>query len=66
MSGYIRRHLADLYPKENRSLRATVTRLYNARLDADYNPAASHDERVALNALRDARTVFAILEVDDG
>jgi uncharacterized protein (UPF0332 family) len=63
LTGLVRRHLTRLTASRNRSLRTTITRLYNARLAADYDERMSHDETVALNALRDALAVFHCLEV---
>jgi uncharacterized protein (UPF0332 family) len=66
LDGLIKRHLTGFSASKNRSLRVTVTRLYKARLAADYDERMSHDESVALAALRDAFTIFHALEVDHG
>lgn len=62
LTGLVRRHLDRLTVSRNRSPRTTITRLYNARLAADYDERMSHDEKVALNALRGALAVFHCLE----
>jgi hypothetical protein len=46
-----------------RELRATVRRLYAARLDADYNRRLTIDVSVSRQAIRDACSVFLMLEV---
>jgi len=39
--------------------------MYVARLDADYRLSRTVDQGVALNALRDAKSVFEVLGVSD-
>ena len=51
--------------RRRRSLRTTIRRLYNARLEADYRLARTVDEREALDALRDAKAIFEMLGVND-
>jgi uncharacterized protein (UPF0332 family) len=64
LSSLVRRHLTSLTVKRNQALRTTITRLYNARLSADYDERMTHDDAVALAALRDALSIFHVLEVD--
>ena|SRR5665213_816079 len=66
LTGLVRRRLTGFSPARNRAFRATITRLYNARLAADYDERMSHDESVAQNALRDAYSIFHQLEVEHG
>jgi uncharacterized protein (UPF0332 family) len=61
----IEAHLLRRNPQTRRSLRTTVVRLYAARLDADYRLSRTIDQAVALNALRDAKSVFQALGVSD-
>lgn len=58
-------HLLAQNPRGRRSLRTTVRRLYNARLDADYRLSRTVDDAIALSAFRDAKAVFQLLGVDD-
>ncbi|HEV8608267.1 MAG TPA: HEPN domain-containing protein [Tepidisphaeraceae bacterium] len=58
-------HLLPRNAQARRSLRTTVVRLYNARLDADYRLSRTVDQAVALNALRDVKSIFQVLGVSD-
>jgi uncharacterized protein (UPF0332 family) len=61
----IEAHLLKGSIKSRRALRTTIVRLYKARLEADYKLTRSIDDSVALNALRDAKSVFRVLGIDD-
>src|SRR6266581_5777397 len=54
----IEAYLLSRNPRARRSLRAAVVRMYVARLDADYRLSRTVDQGDALNALRDAKSVF--------
>jgi len=54
-------HLASRGERFVRELRATIRRLRQARLDADYNRRATIDAVVVRQAIRDAHRVFAEL-----
>jgi len=56
-------HLASRGQRFVQELRARVRRLYAARLDADYNQRVTMDNRVSLQAIRDAYSIFLMLEV---
>ena len=62
----IEEHLYAKDARRRRSLRTTIRRLYNARLEADYRLARTIDQTGALNALRDAKAIFEMLGVNDG
>lgn len=62
----VRRHLTGFSLSRNRALRIMITRIYNARLAADYDERMTHDETVAQSALRDAYAIFHQLEVELG
>ncbi len=62
----IEAHLMRGNSRARRALRTTVVRLYKARLDADYKLSRTVDESVALNALRDAKSIFRVLGLDNG
>lgn len=61
----IEQYLSPRNAKARRALRTTVVRLYKARLDADYKLTRTVDDAVALNALRDAKSIFRVLGVKD-
>jgi uncharacterized protein (UPF0332 family) len=61
----IEEYLFPTDQRRRRSLRMTVRRLYNARLDADYRLSRTVDQAIALGALRDAKAIFQTLGVDD-
>jgi uncharacterized protein (UPF0332 family) len=65
LPGLIERHLFPRDQKRRRVLRATIVRLYNARLDADYKRSRTVDRAIALGSLRDAKAVFEMLGVAD-
>lgn len=66
MPDLIEEYLFPADARRRRSLRTTVRRLYNVRLDADYRRARTVDEAIALGSLRDAKAIFEMLGVDDG
>lgn len=58
----IGRHLAHLGAAAVREARAIIRRLYSRRLDADYRRTATVDRAVALESVRDASTLFQLLD----
>jgi hypothetical protein len=56
-------HLALRGRRFVQELRSRVRRLYAARLDADYNQRVTIDQKVSLQAIRDAYSIFLMLEV---
>jgi uncharacterized protein (UPF0332 family) len=56
-------HLAGRGQRFVREMREKIRRLYAARLDADYNRRVTIDSTVSRQALRDAHSVFSMLEV---
>ncbi len=62
---YILRNLDNLSRADRFNLVKAVGRLWKARVDADYIPAAYLDRAVALNALRDANVILLALEIED-
>jgi len=66
LNGLIKKHLTGFSNSDNRALRVQINRLYKARLAADYDERITHDETVALSALRDSIAIFHQLEVNHG
>jgi hypothetical protein len=62
----IEEYLLQSNTTARRGLRTTISRLYKARLAADYKLTQTVDDSVTLGALRDAKSIFRILGVDDG
>ena len=59
-------HNLDALSRETRfDLAKAISRLWKARVNADYVPAAHVARNVALAALRDANAILSALEVDD-
>lgn len=61
MGKAIKRHLVQFDRPERNELRDAMSRLYNARLDADYRHQADPGDADARNAMRDARYVMESL-----
>jgi uncharacterized protein (UPF0332 family) len=58
-------HNMDAFSRETRfDLAKAVSRLWKARVGADYIPAAHVDRNIALDALRDANAILMALERD--
>ncbi|MFI5381233.1 MAG: HEPN domain-containing protein [Tepidisphaerales bacterium] len=60
----IDRHLAHLYPKQRRAMKAAVRRMYDARIVADYRSQRTSDRDVATNVRRDAVEIYRLLGVN--
>ena len=56
-------HLGGRGPAFVREARAVVRRLYARRLDADYRRTVTVDRAIARESVRDASTLFELLEV---
>ena len=60
----IDQHLTSFYPKQRRSLKAAIRRMYDARIVADYRGGRTSDRDVAQNVRRDVLDVFRLLGVN--
>ena len=56
-------NLPALPEYRRREIKQAVERIWHARVEADYAPSAYIDRAQAVNALRDAARVLALLEV---
>ena len=65
LPAYILRNLDGLSRETRFILIKAVSRLWKARVIADYVPAIYLDRTIAINALRDVNTILLTLEVDD-
>lgn len=65
LPAYILRNLDGLSRETRFILVKAVSRLWKARVIADYVPATYLDRTIAINALRDVNTILLTLEVDD-
>ncbi len=65
LPAYILRNL-DAVTRETRfDLAKAIGRLWKARVNADYVPAAYADRNIALDALRDANAILLALEISN-
>ena len=64
LPGYVG-NIGGLTEDQRRSIRRALRRLWKARVDADYIPAAVIDSAIARDALRDALRVMRLLGVED-
>jgi uncharacterized protein (UPF0332 family) len=58
-------HLVHLGDRRVRDLRALFVRLYARRIDSDYIRTAQVDRSAALDAIRDASSVFVMLGIQE-
>ena len=58
-------NLPALPEYKRRAVKQAVSRLWKARVEADYVPGAYTDRNTAVNALRDATRVLLLLEIKD-
>ena len=59
-------HNLDPMSRETRfDLTKAIGRLWKARVDSDYIPAAYVDRNIAIDALRDANAILMALEIED-
>ena len=63
IAGLIDSHLLGLGRSTRKELRASMRRLYSARLMADYSEARPIDRSDAMKSVRDAASVLKTLEV---
>jgi uncharacterized protein (UPF0332 family) len=61
---YILHNLDSLSRETRFDLTKAIGRLWKARVNADYVPAAHVDRNIALDALRDATAILMALEID--
>lgn len=64
-SQLIGQYFGGLGPVGVRKLRRTISRPYSRRIDADYVPRVTIDQRIALESLRDASAVLNVLGVPE-